>query len=111
MTTYAVSDKNGLIINRIVLDDQKSWTLPDGYSLHQEIGTSYEMGGKFVGDIYTPPPTLIVTSPLSLDPIDAWDAVTLKIAFNHENRIRILEGKSAVTVTQFKTAVRTLLSS
>lgn len=43
------------------------------------------------------------------DPLSAWDAITLKIAFNHENRVRALEGKSAVTVSKFKTAVRGLL--
>lgn len=33
---------------------------------------------------------------------------SLKIAFNHENRIRALEGKAAVTRAQFLTAVRAL---
>ncbi len=49
--------------------------------------------------------------PTPIDQIDQWDIITLKIALNHENRIRILEGKTAITVTQFKTAVRALLSS
>ena len=52
-------------------------------------------------DPYVPPPPL--------DPMDSWDIITLKIAFNHENRIRALEGKAAVTVTQFKTAVKAML--
>ena len=50
---------------------------------------------------YTPPPIP--------DPIDAWDIITLKIAFQHENRIRALEGKAALTLAQFKAAVKTLL--
>lgn len=44
------------------------------------------------------------------DPLDVWNAITLKIAFNHENRIRALEGKAAITVAQFKAAVRAILS-
>jgi chitodextrinase len=31
-----------------------------------------------------------------------------KVMFNHENRIRALEGKAAVTAAQFMTAVRAL---
>lgn len=38
--------------------------------------------------------------------IDAIDIVTLKVAFNHENRIRALEGKAAITIAQFKAALK-----
>lgn len=41
--------------------------------------------------------------------VDRVDAVQLRIAFNHENRIRALESKQAVTLAQFKTAVKALL--
>ena len=34
--------------------------------------------------------------------LDSFDIVALKIALNHENRLRTLEGKSAVTLAQFK---------
>lgn len=37
------------------------------------------------------------------------DAVLFKVAFNHENRIRSLEGKQPVTAAQFRTAVKALL--
>lgn len=43
------------------------------------------------------------------DALDSWNFITLKLAFNHENRIRALEGKAAVTVAQFKTAVKAML--
>jgi hypothetical protein len=33
----------------------------------------------------------------------------LKALFNHENRIRALEGKTAVTIDQFRIAVKTIL--
>jgi len=35
--------------------------------------------------------------------------LSMKIAFNHENRIRALEGKAAVTVPQFRAAVKGLM--
>jgi hypothetical protein len=41
--------------------------------------------------------------------VDAFDALTLRIAFNHENRIRALEGKQAATVAQFRSALKALL--
>lgn len=41
--------------------------------------------------------------------VDAMDIVLLRLAFNHENRIRILEGKAAITIDQFKTAVKAIL--
>lgn len=42
------------------------------------------------------------------DPMDVWDAITLKIVFAHENRIRALEGKPAITVAQFKNAIKNM---
>lgn len=44
------------------------------------------------------------------DTIGKWDLVSLQIAFNHENRIRALESKASITLAQFKTAVRNLLT-
>lgn len=37
------------------------------------------------------------------------DAATLKILFNHENRVRALEGRAAVTPAQFLAVLQTLL--
>lgn len=42
--------------------------------------------------------------------INNIDLVLLQIAFNHENRIRVLESRPAVTLNQFKTAVRALIN-
>lgn len=44
-----------------------------------------------------------------VDPLDKWDIIALKVTFNHENRIRVLEGKAAITMTQYKTALKALL--
>ncbi len=41
--------------------------------------------------------------------VDRVDAASLAVVFNHENRIRALEGKAAVTLAQFKTAVKALV--
>ncbi len=41
--------------------------------------------------------------------INATDMVQLQVLFDHENRIRVLEGKAAVTRTQFKNAIKALL--
>lgn len=37
------------------------------------------------------------------------DQVALKVLFNHENRIRVLEAKAAITIAQFVAAIRALL--
>ena len=41
--------------------------------------------------------------------ISNLDNVALKVAFNHENRIRALESKAPVTLAQFTAAVKALL--
>lgn len=41
--------------------------------------------------------------------VDAMDMLAFKVLFNHENRIRALESKQAVTAAQFKTALKALL--
>ena len=40
---------------------------------------------------------------------DNVNAVLLRILFNHENRIRSLQGQGQITLAQFKTAIRNLL--
>ncbi len=57
----------------------------------------------------TDPVVVAFLTPRVVDFVDGWDLVSLRIAFNHENRIRALEGKAPVTVVQFKTAIRGLL--
>lgn len=44
------------------------------------------------------------------NPADQIDVIQFKIALNHENRIRALEQKPAITAAQFKNALRALLS-
>lgn len=46
-----------------------------------------------------------VTPPLS----DSIDRLAFKLMFNHENRIRTLEGKAIITVAQFNAALLAVL--
>jgi hypothetical protein len=73
-------------------NDQKN---PD----YREYQSWLSAGG--VADPYIAPP--------ATDPVDAWDIISFKIAFNHENRIRALEGKAPITATQFRAAVKAAL--
>lgn len=41
--------------------------------------------------------------------LDDFDRLTLAVAFDHENRIRALEGKAAVTAAQFRAALKARL--
>lgn len=41
--------------------------------------------------------------------IDGLDRVIFEILFRHENRVRVLEGKTGITVDQFKAAVKAML--
>jgi len=47
-------------------------------------------------------------TPITPDPLDSWDVVTLKVCFKHENDIRVLKGQATITLAQFKAAVRAL---
>lgn len=66
-------------------------------------GSTLEKIGNTVARRFT-----LADAPPPPDPLSSWDVITLKVAFNHENRIRALEGKAAVTAAQFKNAVKAL---
>lgn len=95
MAKYTLATANGDLILR---DDGARIPSDTKNSDYRDFVAWQESGG--IPDPYIPPPTP--------DALDGWDIITLKIAFNHENRIRSLEGKAAITVTQFKTAVKAL---
>ena len=107
MSVYAVVDGNGLIVNRVMVADTNTWPVPVGCTLRLETDTVYAIGGTFVGAVYTapPPPQAIAPPPLTTQ----VEISTLKILFNHENRIRVLEGKATITQAQFLAALITLL--
>jgi len=41
--------------------------------------------------------------------IDRVDALTFKVMFNHENRVRALESKAPITANQFRAALKAML--
>jgi hypothetical protein len=41
--------------------------------------------------------------------VNALDMLAFKVLFNHENRVRALESKAAITAAQFKTALKAML--
>lgn len=61
--------------------------------------TPEEVTAEIARQAALPPPTLA----------DRMDQVQFKIAFNHENRVRALEGKAAITAAQFKNALTAIL--
>jgi hypothetical protein len=55
MGIYALIDAQGVITNRIVLDDPADYAAPDGLSLVAG-AEGFSVGGSVVGGVYTPPP-------------------------------------------------------
>lgn len=55
MGIYALIDAQGVIANRIVLDDPADYAAPDGLSLAAG-ADDFMIGGSIVGGVYTPPP-------------------------------------------------------
>jgi hypothetical protein len=41
--------------------------------------------------------------------INAMDMLAFKVLFGHENRVRVLESKAAITAAQFKAALKAML--
>jgi hypothetical protein len=89
--------QNGVVINIVNATEEDpnmvyEWLVDDSYVVN-------------VGDVFDP-------KDWQINPNTQWtqaDYVSGQVLFNHENRIRTLEGKTAITVKQFKTAVKGLL--
>lgn len=68
MGIYALIDASGTVTNRVVLVDATTdWPVPAGCRLVEETTIAYEIGGTFVGDVYTPAPA----PPLPPPPVPA----------------------------------------
>lgn len=63
----AITDDNGLIVNRVIVDADSDWTPPEGHTVHEEVDGPFEIGGTTIGGVYTPPPPPVV--PPLIDPI------------------------------------------
>lgn len=99
ITPYGVGQPVGA---RFIRDN---WPLVDGETFTVPEG-AYSSGMVLAADGRSLDPA---PAPVAPDAIDAVDIVLLKVAFNHENRLRAIEGKAAITMAQFKTAVKALL--
>ena len=62
--TYAVIDGNGLILNNVVLEEGAEWTPPEGTSIAPN-EDGMEIGGTFIGGVYTAPTSTTVVVPPS----------------------------------------------
>lgn len=67
------------------------WNLPGSPPTDAEIATA----------MTSPRPDADVTGPIN--------AAVLKVLFNHESRLRVLEARPAITPAQFITAIKALL--
>jgi hypothetical protein len=84
----------GLSLGR--LDDRSTWVI----DFDPAATAPQRTAAQNIVATFTP-----TVPPLS----DAIDALVLKVLFNHENRIRTLEGKAAISAAQFKTALVSVL--
>ena len=56
MKTLAVVDVNGLIVNRVVVDDISTWSAPAGFTTATET-SPMQIGATYINGVYTPLPT------------------------------------------------------
>jgi len=55
MSNYAVLDAGGLVVNRIVLDDEAAWQPDEGHTIVAEGEVAFDVGGSIADGIYKPP--------------------------------------------------------
>lgn len=56
-----VIDSKGLIVNRIMLEEEADWPPPEGCTTAKEGDIAYAIGGTLIGGVYVPPPVPQVT--------------------------------------------------
>jgi hypothetical protein len=115
--------KHYFVYSRISGEILKHGICPDDHVSLQAMGSDEEAdegvitNENYVFDgvpVYIEPPPPPPPTPEELAAMEEMDRlrvtqkVMFKLAFNHENRIRILEGKQPVTAEQFKQALLTL---
>ncbi|MCD9821216.1 hypothetical protein [Bradyrhizobium japonicum] len=64
MTTLAVIDSTGTIVNRVVIEGD-AWTPPEGCTTVEETDTPFAIGGTYIDGIYTPPPSPPAPPPIN----------------------------------------------
>jgi XkdW protein len=86
-------------VRDVVMQDNRDGLGPflAQWNLAGPIPTDIDITNAIAG----PRPDADVTGPIN--------QAMMKVLFNHENRIRALEGKAAITAAQFITAIKVLL--
>ena len=102
MGTYvAVDEATGVIVNRIVLDDPDQWEVPAGHLAFEETGEAMAIGGSFIDGVYAPP---VQPDPPLMPPAAPSPETT--VLYDHENRLRAIEGEPPLTLQDFFTKMR-----
>jgi hypothetical protein len=96
MAIYGVIDATGIIDNRIVLDDPDQWDAPAGHTIVEETDDPLAIGGTYIDGVYTPPP-----SPPPPEPMPPTAQPQTTVLYDHENRLRAIEGQPPLTLGDF----------
>ena len=107
---YGIIDTNGAVVNVIDYSEAPAQP-PPGFGAGFIAVQSDDVGPgwTYSDGVFTAPPS--PPPPPERDISDLWGIISFKIAFNHENRIRALEGKAVITAEQFKTAVKAAIGA
>jgi hypothetical protein len=108
MTTYAVIDGNGMIVNRVAIDDPTQWAPPTGCSIVQEATQVYEIGGTYINGIYTPlppPPPLPPPVPAAISDRQFFQQLAVQGVITPDDAL------AAVKTGELPTALRQLVSA
>lgn len=73
------------------------------------IDSEVSLGGVLAPYSLRPTPAAILDAYLDTQATQLTIATVAKVVFNHENRIRAIEGQNAISAAQFKNALKALL--
>jgi hypothetical protein len=98
MAIYVLIDEaTDIIVNRLVLDDPADWPVPAGHALAEEGDVPMAIGGTLdVNGVYTPPP-----QPEPILPPPPAPAPEDIVLYDHENRLRAIEGEPPLELGEF----------
>lgn len=95
-----------------VVIEGRTYTVPDDMSnRHRRALAEWEAAGNAIGPYVAPPP------PTDEERLDAaffgsdTGKLLFKVLLDSENRTRALEGKNAISATQYRTALKAVLNS
>jgi hypothetical protein len=99
MADYAVIEQaTGNVVNRIVLDDPTQWEVPEGHFIVEDTDDAINIGGTYVDGVYTSSPP---APPLDPQPGAPTPTPADQVLYEHENRIRALEGQPPLALGDF----------